>query len=248
MLVFLLFISVGWGTIAGIAGGDLQGFYPNPTLVSNFTASGPAGSNNECAVITVDEKGRVTNLTSVALSGLTPSGLAGGVLTGTYPSIALANSGVVIASYTNPVMTITNTGRITSITSGVISRYSRYLAAATAVTTGDFLVYFDTLQTNVGWTTLSGAIFETNNAGYFYVNANVYVPAVGNLQLSLQINGVAYLQIPSIHSTTNGQTFTVTTILFLNVGDEISLSFGVAGVTYWGQSPGSRISMVYLRP
>lgn len=53
---------------SGPAGGDLTGTYPNPTLVSVITAGGPTGGATSVPVITYDAKGRLTTVTSAAIT------------------------------------------------------------------------------------------------------------------------------------------------------------------------------------
>lgn len=71
---------------AGPEGGDLTNDFPNPVLVPVITAAGPIGSATTTPVITFDAKGRLTTVTSAAISGVPPSGAAGGDLSGTYPN------------------------------------------------------------------------------------------------------------------------------------------------------------------
>jgi hypothetical protein len=78
-------------TPTGAAGGDLTGTYPNPTLIATGPgATGPIGDGTHVPVVTIDAKGRVTGLTSSAISGGPPTGAAGGDLTGTYPNPTVA--------------------------------------------------------------------------------------------------------------------------------------------------------------
>jgi hypothetical protein len=73
---------------SGIAGGDLDGTYPNPSLapIATLTA-GTYGDSANYPVFTVDSKGRVINASELPLpSSFAPTGPAGGDLTGTYPN------------------------------------------------------------------------------------------------------------------------------------------------------------------
>lgn len=72
------------------AGGDLAGTFPSPTLAVLGLATGPIGDATTVPVVTIDTKGRVTALSSAAITGVAPGGAAGGVLSGFYPNPGFA--------------------------------------------------------------------------------------------------------------------------------------------------------------
>lgn len=109
--------------ITGLAGGDLTGNYPNPTLVTTGVMAGSYGNAMQVPVFTVDTKGRLTSASSVPIVAGGAVGPAGGDLTGNYPNPALITTGVTPGSYGSPTnvatFTVDSKGRITS--AGVIS-------------------------------------------------------------------------------------------------------------------------------
>jgi hypothetical protein len=129
----------------GTAGGDLAGSYPNPTLAAVTTAQAGVGSSTMVPVISVDAKGRVTALSSVAVStaGTGITALTGdvtatgpGSVPGTLASITTAQINIG-SSTTVPVISVDAKGRVTALSSTPISGSAG--GTVTSITAGDGL-------------------------------------------------------------------------------------------------------------
>src|SRR5213079_3170172 len=82
-----LLIGSGTAWVERALGGDATlGSTGTLTLASTITAGGPTGDATHVPRITYDAKGRLTAVSSVAISGVAPGGAAGGDLSGTYPN------------------------------------------------------------------------------------------------------------------------------------------------------------------
>lgn len=62
-------VAVGGAPPSGPAGGDLTGTYPSPTLITSGVTPGSYGGSSAIPVITVDNKGRLTSVSTAIPSG-----------------------------------------------------------------------------------------------------------------------------------------------------------------------------------
>lgn len=130
------FSEIGALGATATAGGDLTGNYPSPSLATIISAQGPIGSSGQIPVISIDSKGRVTSISSVAVGSsaggtvtsiTAGTGLSGGTITesGTISiaSVTTAQANVGSSSVV-PVISINNQGQITSLTTAALQTLS----------------------------------------------------------------------------------------------------------------------------
>lgn len=102
------------------------GSLPTDVVATSVTNSGVTagtyGNSSIVPTLTIGLDGRVTSVSSSTISGISPTGAAGGSLSGYYPDPSIANSGVTAGTYGGllpsqgivPVLTIGADGRVTS--------------------------------------------------------------------------------------------------------------------------------------
>lgn len=203
-------VTITGTTPGGSAGGDLSGTYPNPTVanssitsskildgtitnsdVSTTAAIAYSKLNLTGSVSLTDHSATGTASSSTFLrgdntwatpAGGTPSGAAGGDLSGTYPNPTLASSGVTAGTYgsatQSPSITVDSKGRITAVSNNTISGGSSSVSLQVLATQTNTLscptlstttIPFNSVSTSPTAGTFVGGVFTANTAGVYLV-------------------------------------------------------------------------------